>query len=355
MKPDTKSETSIEESAERRQALQRMHGLLSSERKPLVDIIVVNYNYARFLNECLQSVLAQDYENWHCTVVDDASTDESPSVIHQFVKAHPERFTGVFRTENGGQLAAMRSGFDASEGDFVVFLDSDDILFSNFITVHLAAHLYRFNVAFTCSQLAVINGRGQVISSCRTDVSHLQQQEYFTYFDAQPLIWLRWYWSAMSGMMFRRSVLTWSLPHDTSKFRICADHLLAQFANLAGGSLVMQEVLGYYRMHGGNQFSSPSIYGMNACHGNMRLHPSHRKDVAPTLTGLLLDHAEEMSATIGPVQWLHRFSLVAPLALYRAAFRMRANIGLSTGQLMMALIRRYIRNAGVVVRYLLPR
>jgi hypothetical protein len=118
---------------------------------------------------------------------------------------------------------------------------------------------------------------------------------------------------------------------------------------------VIQEVLGYYRMHSCNQFSSPSVYGMKACHGNMRIHPSHRKDTAPTLTDLLLLHAEEMSVTIGPGQWLYRFSLVAPLTMYRQAFRIRNKLGLSTAQLGLSLILRHLQNALVVVRYLLTQ
>ena len=343
----------MKESAEKHQALQKMQCLVASDRKPLVDMIVVNCNYAGYLSECMEAILTQDYENWHCTLVDDASADESPAIITKFVQAHPERFTAVLRAENGGQLEAMRSGLHRSEGDFVVFVDADDLLFPDFITVHLAAHLYRFNVAFTCSQLAAINGKGQVISSCRTDISHLEEQAYFTYIGAEPLLGLQWYWSATSGMMFRRSVLTWAIPEDTSRFRICADNLLANFANLVGGSLIIQEVLGYYRMHGRNHFSSPSIYGMNACHGNMTVHPSNRKDVVPTLTGLLLRHAEEMSVTIGASGWLKRFGLVAPLNAYGAAFRMRKKLGLSITGLVVSLARKYGRNARIVARRLL--
>ena len=288
----------------------------------------------------MEAILTQDYENWHCTLVDDASADESPAIITKFVQAHPERFTAVsYEQKTVGSLKRCARDSTARKEISASFVDADDLLFPDFITVHLAAHLYRFNVAFTCSQLAAINGKGQVISSCRTDISHLEEQAYFTYIGAQPLLGFNGDWSATSGMMFRRSVLTWAIPEDTSGIRICADNLLANFANLVGGSLIIQEVLGYYRMHGRNHFSSPSIYGMNACHGNMTVHPSNRKDVVPTLTGLLLRHAEEMSVTIGASGWLKRFGLVAPLNAYGAAFRMRKKLGLSITGLVVSLAR----------------
>ena len=349
MEPRQDETSHVPVSDERGHALRKMESLFSSNRKPVVDLIVTNYNYAPFLTECLQSVLAQDYDNWRCTIVDDASTDESQALIREFVDAHAERFQAVFQPQNGGQMEAMKAGLDASAGDFVAFLDSDDVLFPNFISLHLAAHLYHLNVAFTCSQMAVINGAGQVISGCRNE-SYPKNTGYFTYVGAEPYIWLRWPWSATSGMMFRRSVVRLAISEDTSVFRICADNLLAHFSNLVGGSLLIQEALGYYRMHGNNSFSSPSVYGMNACHGNMKVHPSPKNDVSPVLARLLLSRAEELAGTLGPGQWLSRFSTVAPLPMYTEVIRMRKKLGLSGVQLVQSLVLRYLLRLRAVVR-----
>jgi glycosyltransferase involved in cell wall biosynthesis len=89
----------------------------------LASIVIDNYNYARFLGDAIDSALAQTYSKTEVIVVDDGSTDYSRSVIEHY----GDRVIPVFK-ENGGQGSAFNAGFDASRGDVIVFLDSDDLL-----------------------------------------------------------------------------------------------------------------------------------------------------------------------------------------------------------------------------------
>jgi hypothetical protein len=87
----------------------------------LVSVVILNYNYARFLPEAIESVLAQTYPRIEPIVVDDGSTDNSREVI----ASYNGRLIPVLK-ENGGLTSALNAGFARSGGDLVAFLDADD-------------------------------------------------------------------------------------------------------------------------------------------------------------------------------------------------------------------------------------
>ena len=99
---------------------------------PLVSIIVPCYKQAHFLNESLQSVLDQTYVDWECIIVNDGSPDNTESIAQQWCEKD-NRFTYLYK-ENGGLPSARNEGVKSSKGEFIVALDSDDILHSDFLT-----------------------------------------------------------------------------------------------------------------------------------------------------------------------------------------------------------------------------
>ena len=90
---------------------------------PLVTIVIDNHNYARYVGAAIESALAQTYQPIEIIVVDDGSTDGSRAVI----AAYAGRITIIFQN-NRGQSGAFNTGYAASSGDIVMFLDSDDLL-----------------------------------------------------------------------------------------------------------------------------------------------------------------------------------------------------------------------------------
>ena len=98
----------------------------NSDKKPLISIIIPVYKVEKYLRNCLDSVLAQTYQNWEAILVDDGSPDNCPAIIEEYA-AREARFRTVHR-ENGGQSAARNSGLRTVQGDFVTFLDSDDFI-----------------------------------------------------------------------------------------------------------------------------------------------------------------------------------------------------------------------------------
>jgi Glycosyl transferase family 2 len=96
---------------------------MSAGAHPDVSIIITSFNYERYVGDTIRSALDQHGARAEVIVVDDGSRDGSRDVIRSF----GERITPIFQ-ENTGQASAQNVGFEASRGDAVVFLDSDDLL-----------------------------------------------------------------------------------------------------------------------------------------------------------------------------------------------------------------------------------
>jgi len=105
----------------------------------LVSTIIPVHNRPGLLREAVASVLAQTYRPIEVVVVDDGSTDEAtPALIRDLEAAHPGVVVGV-RRENGGPGAARESGRQVARGEFIQYLDSDDLLRPEKFAVQVAA------------------------------------------------------------------------------------------------------------------------------------------------------------------------------------------------------------------------
>ena len=98
----------------------------TQELGPLVSVVVPTYNYARFIGQTLENLRAQTYARWECVVVDDGSTDDTEEVVARFAATEPR--VRYVRQENQRQSVAKNTGLAAASGDYVQFLDADDLI-----------------------------------------------------------------------------------------------------------------------------------------------------------------------------------------------------------------------------------
>ena len=90
---------------------------------PEVSVVVTCYNYAHYLEGCIQSILAQTYQDFEIILIDDGSTDETPDIAKKF-QTVPNFF--YVRQQNSGQARATNHGIELAKGTYVAFLDADD-------------------------------------------------------------------------------------------------------------------------------------------------------------------------------------------------------------------------------------
>ncbi|MCQ2610473.1 MAG: glycosyltransferase family 2 protein [Treponema sp.] len=94
--------------------------------KPLISIIIPVYKVEEFLPHCIDSVLAQTYKNIEVILVDDGSPDKCPLICDKYAKKSKK--VKVIHQKNKGLSAARNSGVKAASGEFIYFLDSDDLI-----------------------------------------------------------------------------------------------------------------------------------------------------------------------------------------------------------------------------------
>lgn len=94
-----------------------------------ISIIIPSYNRASYIIDTLQSVIDQTVSDWECIIVDDGSTDNTEEIVKEFVAAHVHKpFKWMMNERTKGAQGARNTGFLHSDGAYLIFLDSDDIL-----------------------------------------------------------------------------------------------------------------------------------------------------------------------------------------------------------------------------------
>ncbi len=102
---------------------------------PLVSFIVPCYNQAQFLDETLLSIFTQTYENWECIIVNDESPDNTEEIAQKWVEKDP-RFQYFFK-QNGGVSSTRNFGLEKAKGEYIQFLDADDLIANNKLELSL--------------------------------------------------------------------------------------------------------------------------------------------------------------------------------------------------------------------------
>lgn len=98
------------------------------KKEPLVSVHIVTYNSAKFIRETLESTLCQEYPNFEIIVSDDASLDETPSILREYAKKYPEKIKIILNNINMGITKNCNSALKICKGKYVAFLDGDDVM-----------------------------------------------------------------------------------------------------------------------------------------------------------------------------------------------------------------------------------
>lgn len=93
----------------------------------LFSVLIPLYNAEKYISDCIDSVLCQDYDDYEIVIVDDGSTDNSGLIVDAYQRRYPEKIR-VIHKDNTGVLLTRRRAIQEAEGDYIVWVDSDDII-----------------------------------------------------------------------------------------------------------------------------------------------------------------------------------------------------------------------------------
>ncbi len=164
--------------------------------QPLVSVVIPSYNCAAYLPEALDSVLAQSYANFEILVIDDGSTDQTAKLLQAYCDQH--RNITAIRQQNQGVALARNHGIQQAKGEWVAFLDADDMLLPDKLAAQLA-------VATAHPTAGIIHSGWQRVDSQGN--FQLNVEPWYWVPNLTLESWLRWKPVLPSAMLFRRQWL----------------------------------------------------------------------------------------------------------------------------------------------------
>lgn len=214
-----------------------------------VCIVILNFNYARFVGQAIDSALRQTYPQCEVVVVDNGSTDHSLEVIG----AYGKRVRVVCQPENIGQGQGYNLGFEASSSDWVIWLDADDRLDDDAIATCLA--LADAGTAKVQFPLRLIDADSQPLGGVVPYLRH--------YGDVVPIIRRFGHYAGPpgSGNLYRRSAIAPCFPVPPQDWPICTDTVPFITAPFHGKVVDTGRPLGSYRLHGKCSPNAPGYTG----------------------------------------------------------------------------------------------
>ncbi len=212
-------------------------------QSPPVSVLIDNYNYGRFLGQCLESVIAQTYPNVEIIVVDDGSKDNSRDVIASF----GDKVTPILQ-ENHGQASTLNAGFTLSKGEWIFLLDSDDFFHPDKIRQLMALAAEYPDAGMIAHDLSYCTVDGQPLDFAapyipkRTLVDDRKLAQRGSLSVSLP---------AHSGLCFRRDVFEYLLPLPED-INMGIDNYMKWAVLSRYPVLLTPELLTTQRIHGSN-------------------------------------------------------------------------------------------------------
>ena len=292
--------------------------------RPLMSVVITNYNYATYVGRAIESVQRQTYDRIEIIVVDDGSKDDSLAVIRGYAK-HDARIRVVTKA-NGAMASSWNAAWPQVTGDVVCPLDADDAFHPDKLAAVAAAFAADAQAGLLIHAMTVVDS---------ADVPG-QRLPFLTRFERG---WLadkvlqrggRWRYMPTSALCFRREMGAYLFPVCERTFRMHADALVVTLLPFLTRVAALDESLSLYRVHGSNSlgggardaataqkvidFSLHTIEGVNARLAELGL--PERLDVTRNLEYLQAAYVLALFDGLGAVALLRLYRGLAA-ALWR--------------------------------------
>ncbi len=214
--------------------------------RPLVSVIIPNYNYARFLSQRIDSVLGQTYENLEVIILDDKSTDDSRSVIESY--REDPRVTHILynETNSGSTFKQWQKGFELARGSFIWIAEADDYAAPTLVEklMENMAEDADIKVGFVNSYWVAPDRQFINSDYIISEEKHIYDGKEFV---CEHLLKENYIYNA-SMAIFRKDVIA-DIGLEYMSFRSCGDKLFWRNAAIQGKVLYVCEPLNFFRIH----------------------------------------------------------------------------------------------------------
>lgn len=146
------------------------------ESQPLISVIMPCYNMASYVSDSIKSVIAQTYPHWELLIVDDASSDETVNIIKSYAQAD-SRIKFAIKKQNSGISDTRNQCIQMAQGQFLAFLDADDIWHPEKLEKQLSFMLAK-NIGFTYSTYDWIDEDGKIMNKFINTIGNLDYKTY---------------------------------------------------------------------------------------------------------------------------------------------------------------------------------
>lgn len=220
---------------------------------PLVSVLTANYNYASFIGEAIESIVAQTYAKLEMIVCDDGSTDKSCDVVEHYARRDPR--LRLVTQENGGQASAWNTAYRECKGEIICFLDADDRFLPEKLRAVVQAFLSHPDSGFLghrMNRIDIVGRRDGVVPATADPPSGWYGPIVVRSGTSPPAM------AFGSGLCLRREISDLILPIP-EELRVCADEAVTTLGPLMTPLIGIPVPLADYRYHGENVWNSPHI------------------------------------------------------------------------------------------------
>jgi glycosyltransferase involved in cell wall biosynthesis len=143
----------------------------------MVSVIIPNYNYAKYLNERIDSVFSQTYQDYEVIILDDCSTDDSKSIIEKY-RNNPKTSDIIYNDINSGSVFKQwKKGISLAKGDYIWIAESDDFASTDFLE-KLVPLLIEYNASLAFSDSMTVDENSKEIPGWRTLIDVPKKKSY---------------------------------------------------------------------------------------------------------------------------------------------------------------------------------
>lgn len=236
--------------------------------KPLVSVVIPYYQHKQYIEDCIETVVAQTYDNIELIIIDDCSPDGSGKYVETIIKNSAwidrfyQRISFYHFAENQGAHAAINYGIKQAKGDIISIVNSDDLYHPNRLKIMVDA-MQKEQKEFAFSGVLYINDNNQDVS--KTDgwaMAYAEIQDKVKDFPTLGFACLLSNRGISTGnFVFSKSLYDHTLGFKS--FRYCHDWDFMLQCLWYTEPLFVQEKLYYYRLHETNTFKSLQTLGVD--------------------------------------------------------------------------------------------